>query len=346
MATKMLQHMIQPTIKFKEDTEQEADIPTTRIIRQIYLKVKINLATDGTPATGIKNGGILNAIQHLKVKANGTADLKVIFPKLYAAVYPFQASGYTFQYDTLTAAPADNGNADYYMYIPLDFSVSRRNLMDLSAVLNAPATSSISVNIQWNKIGDLFTTAGGTTIDEDKSNVEIMLSTPVYNGNGNNDIDAIANNALDIREGVAVHTFDRAYTGEPTDALTLARLPVPNYGIDMAIRTVEDAFTTPVPKNDIMIRWGIKNKIGQGERIELWDAEILRRRNLTEYGITSTTETTGTYYVDWRDDRGLGFANFEKNAIDDYLQLAAPASSESDRIEIYQRYRPVRVQED
>ena len=79
--------------KFGKNETVRVEIPQDNAIRRINLHCKIVVDAAVTPAVGIKNAGVLNAVKRIQVKLNGTDDIFDVDLRTYFDVLTYEYGG-------------------------------------------------------------------------------------------------------------------------------------------------------------------------------------------------------------------------------------------------------------
>ena len=210
--------------KFEKNATVRVEIPQDNAIRRINLHCKIVTNAGATPAVGIKNGNILNAIKRMQVKLNGTDDIFDLDLRTYFDVLTYEYG--TKPYLDAFAIPVATKSSNDEIEIPIDFALIRNQISDYSALLPAQLLDSVELLITWGDIGDIVTTANTATI---ASSTEIALSLiEVYETTSNLDaLNDIMGSLTKVYEGVEQTSITQAYASYPADELPIQVRPVP-----------------------------------------------------------------------------------------------------------------------
>ena len=324
-------------LTFDESSTKKLDIPLDNDIRRITLHVKLAMVQGATPAATLVDSGmgILPMLKKIRLVMNGD-DNKFSVDGVKWYIVETYEKGATPQ---ITALPATAVTATYEAVLHADFASFRQDLSDISALLPAPDLASLTLEVDWGQLSDIYETNTNTSFTDADSNIEVSL-TEVFETEAGKSVQSQAPNGkyIDIREGTDVQNVTAIADSYDTSVLSKTIEPVPTKILTHLLVTREDT-TDIAEKNrvdDILTQIRVENVKGDGERILDERADTLQDSNKTEYGLESLV--TGAYYIDWIDQRRGGLRNFETEAVKWKWLNAAPDGAETDQIEIYTRY--------
>lgn len=325
------------TLDFDESSTKKLDIPLDNDIRRMTLHVKLDLVQGAIPAATLVDSGlgILPMLKKIRLVMNGD-DNKFSIDGVKWYIVETIEKGTTPQ---LTVLPTPAVTGTYEVTLQADFASFRQDLSDISALLPAPDLASLTLEVDWGQLSDIYEANTNTAFTDATSKIEISL-TEVFETEENKTVQSQAPNGkyIDIREGVDVLKVTAVADSYDTSVLSKTIEPVPTKILNHLLLTRQDV-TDITEKNrvdDVLTHIRVENVKGDGERILDEKASTLQSSLKTEYGLESLI--TGAYYIDWIDQRRGGLRNFETEAIKWKFLNAAPDSAETDQIEIYTRY--------
>jgi len=328
---------LQDKVAFDESSTKKIDIPLDNDLRRLSLLVNVDIVQGATAATTLVDAdmGILPILKKITLVMNGDDNkLSIDGTKWYIVEY-YEKGTTPF----LTVLPATAVTASYYALLQADFASFRQDLSDISALLPAPDLASLSLEVEYGNLADLYETANNTAITDADSGVEVTL-TEVFETDAGKTVQSQAPDGtyIDIREGLDTKDVDQAYTSYDTSVLVKTIEPVPTKILTHLLLTRQD-ITDATEENrvdDVLTQVRVENVKGDGERILDLKSREMQYSNKVEYGIEALV--TGAYYIDWIDQRRGGLRNFETEAIKWKFLTNAPDSTETDQVEIYTRY--------
>ncbi len=322
---------------FDESTTKTLDIPLDNDIRRITLHVKLAIVQGATQATTLVDSGlgILPMLRKIRLVMNGD-DNKLSVDGVKWYIVETYEKGTTPQITTL---PTPSITATYEAVLHADFASFRQDLSDISALLPAPDLASLTLEVDWGQMTDLYETINNTIFTDASSNVEVSL-TEVFETEAGKTVQSQAPNGkyIDIREGTDVLNVTAVADSYDTSVLQKTIEPVPTKILTHLLLTRSDILTATAKDrvDDVLTQIRVENVKGDSERILDERADTLQDSNKTEYGLESLI--TGAYYIDWIDQRRGGLRNFETEAVKWKFLNADPNSTETDQIEIFTRY--------
>jgi len=332
---------------FTKNKVIKVDIDQDNLIRRLGLLLTVNMSTPSamTAATNPRENGLVSLVKKIKVIMD-TDENKFDVDAVKLRIVEAIEKG-TPQFQDTLAAPAAGASNTLRAFLVLDFAQQRQNLRDLSALLNAPNLTSLKFSVDWGGETDLFGTVSDTVIDS--ATIDLTIVEVFDKDTTPDNITAQArdsfkktiapNGFIDIREGVDVFDVTKAHTSYDNNTLKQDVDPDPSTIFTHLFMTVEDSTEVSgqfTRANDIMTDIKIDNVKGNGEILFQNPFLALHYGVKSEYAQENLF--TGVGYIDWRDQRRGGLANFVKDALKFKFLTNAPISTETDTIELFTRY--------
>ncbi|MBA7492251.1 hypothetical protein ES702_02800 [subsurface metagenome] len=324
------------SIEYADNTTKRIEVDRDNLIRRMAMLFSFSVTTATTPATGIIEDDLLNAVKKIRLVMD--ADDNKFNVDLSKWLFVEQVEKGTLPPRDAFAIPATVTTTVFKVLVNADFAQARQNLSDVSALLDAPNKSSLFLEIDWGSIADVVVTVQDTIIDT-ATNVKISL-TEVFDDEGAEANAQLATAGfIDLREGTDRFDITKAYTSFDDSTLQQQIEPVPANILTHLLVTKEDVTSvsgTPTRNDSVLNQIKVENIKGVGEKIiqTSWDQAHLG--NKSEYGLEAIQ--TGVAYIDWIDQRRGGLANFVAEAIKWRFLAPAPTATETNAIELYTRY--------
>jgi len=313
-------------ISFTKNETTRIEVPQDNLIRRLSLLVTVGLVTTTTAGTGIKEDGYLNLLRKVRLTMGGDENKINVDGVKLAFVEEIQ-KGTAPSIDSVVV-PATSSSNTKQLLLTLDFAQFRQQLLDFSALLDAPNLSSLDLEIDWGDISNILSTPNDTTVDASTTNVAVSM-VEVFDDEGK----ALPSGFLDIRQGVDEFLVSKANTSFDDSIQEEDITPTrSNIRAHMLLTRLD----TLARSDAVLTQLKVENIKGSGEKIVQEQFEEARRTNKTEFGLESIK--TGVLYEDWLDRRAGGLANFEADALKWRFLTNAPAATKQNIIEVYKEY--------
>jgi len=313
-------------ISFTANQTTRIEIPQDNLIRRLSLLFTVGLVTATTPGTGIKEDGYLNLIRKVRLTMGGDENKINVDGVKLAFVEEIQ-KGTAPSIDSVVVPGGSSSNTKQLL-LTLDFAQFKQQLLDFSALLDAPNLSSLDLEIDWGDINNILSTPNNTTVDASTTEVEVSM-VEVFDDEGK----ALPSGFLDIRQGVDEFLINKANTSFDDSIQEEDVTPTrSNIRAHMLLTRLD----TDARDNDVITQLKVENIKGSGQKFVQERFEEARRTNKSEFGLESLK--TGVLYEDWLDRIPGGLANFEADALKWRFLTAAPAASQQNKIEVYKEY--------
>jgi len=323
-------------IPFVANKTQKIIVDRDNLIRRMALLFEIVVTTATTAGITIIQDDILNIVKKIRLVMD--ADDNKFNVDLTKWLFVEQIEKGTLPQRDAFAIPASGVTTTFKILVNADFAQARQNLSDVTALLDAPNKSSLSLEIDWGSIADVLETVNDTIIDTD-TNLKISL-TEVFDDQGAEANAQLATAGfIDLREGTDQFLITKANTSFDDSVLQEQIEPVPANILTHLLSTKEDVTSvtgSPTRENTVLDQIKVENIKGVGEKIVQVSFDQLHFGNKSEYGLESIQD--GVAYIDWIDQRRGGLANFVAEAIKWRFLNPAPATDETNAIDLYTRY--------
>jgi len=323
-------------LAFEKNTTKRLEVDRDNLIRRMAMLLNIVVTTATTAGVTIIQDDILNIVK--KVRLVMDADDNKFNVDLTKWLFVEQVEKGTLPKRDVFAVPASGVTTTFQILINADFAQARQNLSDVTALLDAPNKSSLFLEIDWGDITDVLETPNDTTIN---TTTEVKVSlTEVFDDAGAEANAKLASAGfIDLREGTDQFLITKANTSFDDSVLQEQVEPVPANILTHLLVTKEDITSetnSPTRENDVLDQVKVENIKGVGEKIIQVSWDQLTFGNKAEYGLESPQ--TGVSYIDWIDQRRGGLANFVAEAIKWRFLNPAPATGETNSIDLYTRF--------
>ena len=324
------------SIEFKINDTSKIAIDRDNLIRRMAMLFTITVTTATTAGATIIEDDLLNIVKKIRLVMD--ADDNKFNVDLTKWLFVEQIEKGTLPQRDVFVIPSTGTSTTFKILVNADFAQARQNLSDVTALLDAPNKSSLSLEIDWGSIADVVETVNDTTINV-STNVKISL-TEVFDDQGAEANAKLATAGfIDLREGTDQFLVTKANTSFDDSVLQEQIEPVPANILTHLLVTKEDVTSvsnSPTRENDIITQLKVENIKGVGEKIVQTSFEQAHFGNKSEYGLESIQ--VGVSYIDWIDQRRGGLANFVAEAIKWRFLTNAPIATETDAINLFTRY--------
>ncbi len=323
-------------LPFSKNNTARLEIDRDNLIRRMAMLMNIVVTTTTTAGTGIIEDDLLNIFK--KVRLVMDADDNKFNIDLTKFLFVEQVEKGTLPKRDVFAIPSTGTSATFQILVNADFAQARQNLSDVTALLDAPNKSSLFLEIDWGAIEDVIVTPNDTVIDA-LTEVNVSLTEVFDDAGAEANAKLASAGFIDLREGTDQFLITKANTSFDDSVLQEQVEPVPANILTHLLITKEDITSetgTPTRENSVLDQVKVENIKGVGEKIIQVSWDQLTFGNKAEYGLESPQ--TGVSYIDWIDQRRGGLANFVAEAIKWRFLNPAPASSETNSIDLYTRY--------
>jgi len=323
-------------VVFIKNKTSKIIIDRDNLIRRMALLFTITITSGTSAGLTIIQDDILNIVKKIRLVMD--ADDNKFNVDLTKWLFVEQIEKGTLPFRDAFAIPANDTSATFKILVNADFAQARQNLSDVTALLDAPNKSSLSLEIDWGSIDDVLEAPDDTIVDTD-TNLKISL-TEVFDDQGAEANAQLATAGfIDLREGTDQFLITKANTSYDDSVLQEQIEPVPANILTHMLITREDVTSvtgSPTRENDILDQIKVENIKGVGEKIIQTSFDQLHLGNKSEYGLESIQDGVG--YIDWIDQRRGGLVNFVAEAIKWRFLNPAPTGAEINSIDLFTRY--------
>lgn len=323
-------------LAFEKNITKRVEVDRDNLIRRMALLFNITVTTATTAGTTIIQDDILNIVKKIRLVMD--ADDNKFNIDLTKWLFVEQVEKGTLPKRDVFAIPSSGTSTLFQILVNADFSQARQNLSDVTALLDAPNKSSLFLEIDWGDITDVLETVNDTIIDT-ISEVKISLTEVFDDAGAEANAKLASAGFIDLREGTDQFLITKANTSFDDSVLQEQVEPVPANILTHMLITKEDITSvtnSPTRENDVVDQVKVENIKGVGEKIIQVSFQQLTFGNKAEYGLESPQ--TGVSYIDWIDQRRGGLANFVAEAIKWRFLTPAPATNETNAIDLYTRF--------
>lgn len=329
------------TVDVDEDTTKKLKIPRDLAIRALIARVVINHTTPAGAPVYVEDP-LFKFIKKIRLLMNGH-DKKFDLPLRMINYVDKKEKGTSpplTDFSTATSTTVDATNL-----LRFDFAADRLDRNDIDSLLPANRLSSLDLEVDYAKIGDVTTSNAPTIVDAD-SKVEIEIiqvvgTVVVEDDDGNNhtidinseepdDIKLLQfQNILESVKDIAIPTtakdsFDSSSLAEnmtpaPATIMTNALLVTNN-------KVLDDALVTDIK---------LARESPRGELVYESAWEITKEEGKQEY--QEESQTTGFVLLDWVDILDGGFVHDGKETDAKFRFLTAAGTVDEDFIQIFTR---------
>jgi len=324
------------SLEFEKNITKRVEIDRDNLIRRMALLFNITVTSGASAGTTIIQDDLLNIVKKIRLVMD--ADDNKFNVDLTKWLFVEQVEKGTLPKRDVFAIPANNTSTKFQILVNADFAQARQNLSDVTALLDAPNKSSLFLEIDWGDITDVIETVNDTTINT-ISEVKISLTEVFDDAGAEANAKLASAGFIDLREGTDQFLLEKANTSFDDSVKQEQVEPVPANILTHLLITKEDITSvtgSPTRENDVVDVVKVENIKGVGEKIIQVSFEQLTFGNKAEYGLESPQ--TGVSYIDWIDQRRGGLANFVAEAIKWRFLNPAPASTETNSIDLYTRF--------
>ena len=350
MALRLQQVPIVRRLRYLENGEELLRLPKVSLYRRYVLRFRITIRTGGTPfdadAATIRPFGLWNLIKHVRLEI-GQGTNKFHYGGVDKVLVDLFERGVVPQGDPLTDIPA-NSEKTFNLYMIVDFSTSRHRLSDFTALLNAVANQQNDLFCFWGSIDDLYTTSApsGVEIVADKTNIEVDTLRAFDDGRDPIEINDVAANLLDYREGVEEFDIEKENTSFDD---SIQRIPMLPAGVVIGMQlfqTWENSRSKLRRLSDSVInQFKIVNALGASETLVQADWGPFQAANRADFKLHADQDNTGVIYLDYPDQRqGTGILNLRADDLETRITTARPAANTVNGLRIFTRYMELRQQ--
>jgi len=323
-------------LPFSKNNTARLEIDRDNLIRRMAMLFTIVVTTATTAGTTIIQDDILNIVRKIRLVMD--ADDNKFNVDLTKWLFVEQIEKGTLPKRDAFSIPSSGTSITFKILVNADFAQARQNLSDVTALLDAPNKSSLFLEIDWGDITDVLETINDTIID---TSTEVKVSlTEVFDDAGAEANAKLASAGfIDLREGTDQFLLEKANTSFDDSVKQEQVEPVPANILTHLLLTKEDITSvtnSPTRSDSVVDQVKVENIKGVGEKIVQVSFEQLAFGNKAEYGLESPQ--TGVAYIDWIDQRRGGLANFVAEAIKWRFLNPAPASTETNAIDLYTRF--------
>jgi len=332
---------------FTKNKVVKNDIDQDNLIRRLTLLLTVTMSTAAamTAATLPRENGLVSLVKKIKVIMDTDENKFDVDAFKMRVVEAIEKGAPQFE-DTL-AAPAAGTSNTLRALITLDFAQQRQNLRDLSALLNAPNLTSLKFSVDWGDETNLFGLVSDTVIDSatiDFTVVEVFDRDTTPDNLTSEQRDSFKKGIapkgfIDLREGIDVFDVTKQHNSYDNNTLKQDVDPDPSTIFTHLFVAVEDSTEVSgqfTRANDIITDIKVDNVKGNGEI--LYQSPFFPAHFTAKGEYAQENIFTGAVYIDWRDQRRGGLANFVKDALKFKFLTNAPIATETDQIELFTRY--------
>ena len=315
--------------------ELPQDNPFRRLVLDFLIVINGGAAT---PPSVPKSNDYLNLIKRISLKfgSDGTQVTFSAVDKYFMDLFEY---GTLPQKDALST-PAATAQTTMNLRTVLDFAQNRKVLSDFTALFDAPSKDSVTLEIEWGDISDVYVTVGDGTIDattECQVSVLEAFEDPKVEGKS---LAQTLEDGLDIRIGVEENNIEDAHGSFDDDIQEIKVLPVPSVILSQlmfAKLNITDG--NPTFSDAVIKQLKVENVSSVGERImqNFWDRLVAPTK--TDFGLETLPE--GMLYADWKDQRQGGIRNLDVEAVKIRILTAAPAAGKKNSLRILKKYIPL-----
>ena len=346
MAVRLQQVPVVSLLECKPGREVRLRLDRTSMFRRYMGKFHFRLRTGSAAfsanASNVKSEGTYNLLKGLRL-ATGSGNNKFRYSGTDKKYIHLFEHGIKPIADPLVDIPA-NSSRDFTTYLPFDFATRPRVLSDFSALYNARANQQNDFYVDWGTINDLFADGNapdGMEIDADGTYVEFDTLRAFEDGRDPVQIEDVAGNLLDYREGVEEYDIEKANVSFDD---SIQRIPInpPKSIIANHLIFGKENITDGNPRfsNDVVKQLKILNVLGGGETIVQADWDQIWAANRHDLRL-SPTHPKGIIYLDWPDQRqGAGIVNENADDLEMRILTSAPATGKHNAIRNWYRYLP------
>ena len=321
---------------FGKNITTRVEIDRDNLIRRMAMLFNITITTATTAGTTIIQDDLLNIVRKIRLVMD--ADDNKFNVDLTKWLFVEQVEKGTLPKRDVFAIPSSGTSTLFQILVNADFAQARQNLSDVTALLDAPNKSSLFLEIDWGDITDVLETVNDTIVDP-ITEVKISLTEVFDDAGAEANAKLASAGFIDMRAGTDQFLITKANTSFDDSVLQEQVEPVPANILTHLLITKEDITSvtgSPTRENSILDQIKVENIKGVGEKIIQVSFDQLTFGNKSEYGLESPQ--VGVAYIDWIDQRRGGLANFVAEAIKWRFLNPAPASNETNSIDLYTSY--------
>lgn len=327
------------TLPFVINDTGRVEIDRDNLLRRLTMLITITLDTPAAMVAGITpiEDDILNVVKKMRLVMD--ADDNKFNVDLTKWLIVEQIEKGTIPKRDAISIPAAGATATMEILVNADFAQARQNLSDISALLDAPNKSSLFLEFDWGDITDILTTPNDTVVLAASTQVRVNLVEVFDDEGAEANAELAGGTFVNIREGTDRFDVTKAHDSFDDNILQEQIEPTPSLIQTHLLVTKEDITSvsgTPVRANDIITQLKVENVKGSGEKLLQTRFDMGHFGNKSEYGLE--TIFTGTYYIDWIDQRRGGLSNFVAEALKWRFLTNAPIATETDAIDLFTRY--------
>ena len=339
MGIRLLEKPVVKKILYSKNNVTQLELAQDNPYRRLILDflITINGGAVNPPNTP-KSNDFLNLIKRISLKF-GSTGTQVTFSavdKFFMDLFEF---GTLPQKDALNTPAATNQTTMNFRTI-IDFAQNRKVLSDFSALFDAPSKDSVTLEIEWGDITDVYNTEEDGTIDATtECQVSVLEAFEDANVEGKSLADALKD-GLDIRIGVEENNIEDAHASFDDDIQEIKVLPVPSVILSqLMFAKLNITDLDPTFDDSVISQIKVQNVSSAGETIiqEYWDRLVVATK--TDFGLE--TLPAGMLYLDWKDQRQGGLRNLDVEALKIRILTAAPAATKKNSLRILKKYIPL-----
>lgn len=323
-------------LAFTKNQTSRLEVDRDNLIRRMAMLFTIVVTTATTAGTTIIQDDLLNIVRKIRLVMD--ADDNKFNVDLTKWLFVEQVEKGTLPKRDVFSIPATSTTLTFKILVNADFAQARQNLSDVTALLDAPNKSSLFLEIDWGDITDVLETINDTIIDP-TTEVRVSLTEVFDDAGAEANAKLASAGFIDLREGTDQFLLEKANTSFDDSVKQEQVEPVPANILTHLLLTKEDITSvtnSPTRSDSVVDQVKVENIKGVGEKIIQVSFEQLAFGNKAEYGLESPQ--VGVAYIDWIDQRRGGLANFVAEAIKWRFLNPAPASTETNAIDLYTRF--------
>jgi len=316
------------TLDYSKNKEVQLDMPVDNLYRRWVLDFTIGLSCGSTTlSSDAKNNDFLNLIKKIIVYHNGSktrSNLSAV-DRYYLDLFEH---GCVSVKDGLSI-PALDGSSTQKVTLVIDFARNRKKLSDFSALLDAPASKSVKLGIEWGDITDIFNTEGDGSIDADTTTCRVSV-LEAYDDEGANGsaLAEVRKNLVFIKQDASETKIDKEYASYDSDMLEIKVKPVNATVLSHLFLAKENVTDLdPAFSADVIEQFKVQNVEGAGEILisNYWDNLVNPLKQ--DYSLQSLPD--GMLFVDWLDQRQRGLVVTKADAMKIRLLTSEPATTDT-----------------
>lgn len=339
MGIRLLEKQVVETVSYLANDTSQLIMAQDNPYRRMVLDFEVHIFGGATTAPSVpKVNDYLNLIKKISLKF-GSASTQLTYSAVDKYFMDLFEYGTLPQKDALSTPTATNTTTMHFRTI-IDFAQNRKVLSDFSALFNAPAKDSVTLEIEWGDISDVYgTVADGAIAAATKCNVSVLEAFEDSKVEGQTLADALTN-GLDIRIGVEENPITGAHASFDDDIQEVKVLPVPSVILSqLMFAKLNITDLNPSFSDAVISQMKVQNVSSAGETIiqDYWDRLVAATK--TDFGLE--TLPAGMLYLDWKDQRQGGLRNLDVEALKIRILTAAPAGGKNNALRILKKYIPL-----